>query len=325
MRVRSSRKIFIAGGIFLAGIIILCLFYRSSPWLVMHETSVDKAKEIIKTVIPALEALETKLPVSGRGTAIMETENYLRWLDGKKLTVDFVFKGQNSRWDTFEWDNKNTSSRLGAKIVTEKNYIYLESDNVTINPTVVHNSDIHDFHPMTFLTLSNSPIKTKLQNTVNYDFKADPEQYVSISINDKGIIQITSGGPVTSPKDKGLFYEYQMSFDSKRDMVPVFFRQNYKSPKGTSSSMVNIEWTKDNSKWYVSRVEYNSEPNNRDHRIFTIKNFISNVEVSDQEFLLSSLNIPNGMRVIDRISDLTYEYKKSNETIQDAHSGLTEP
>jgi hypothetical protein len=181
---------------------------------------------------------------------------------------------------------------------------------VSINPTHGHDIIRSDFHPTTFMRFGERSLIRWLQGTLEYDFMADPEQYASAKLDDKGILHIVSGGPVTSPE--GLRAEYQMSFDTKRGLIPVLLRNTAKGPKkGTGSEIVRLEWSQYDSSWYVSRVEYSVEPGNRYHRVFKIKNFSPNVEVLDEEFTLNGLNIPDGMLVHDGLAGVSYRYGTS--------------
>lgn len=311
--------------IFSVSLVIACFACRPSYAQGEKESSVEDVKAIIRRVIPALEALEAQLPVTGRGTATMETENYLGWLDGKELTVDFVFKGQNSRWDIFEWVGGSKDSRLRARVASDKYYISLVSDDsVTMNPARRHDAIRNDFHPTTFLRFKDYPLRRWLQGTLEYDFVADPEQYASAKLDDKDILHIVSGGPVTSPKGEGLSSEYQMSLDTKRGLIPVLLRSTTKSPERTGSSIIRLEWAQYDSAWYVSRVEYSVEPGNLLHRVFKIKNFSPNVEVSDEEFTLNGLNIPDGMLVHDRLAGVSYGYGTPDSHIEDLEKVLEE-
>ncbi len=322
---RDCQKIQMARRVFPISLVVAFLVCCPSFAQRQKELSIEDVKAIIRTVIPALEALEAQLPVTGRGTATMETENYLVWLDGKELTVDFVFKGQNSRWDTFEWVGGSKDSRLRARVASDKYGISLVSDDsVTINPARSHDAIRNDFHPTTFVRFLDYPLRRWLQGTLEYDFVADPEQYASAKLDDKGILHIVSGGPVTSPKGEGLSSEYQMSLDTKRGLIPVLLRSTTKRPERTSSGIVRLEWAQYDSVWYVSRVEYSVEPGNLLHRVFKIKNFSPNVEVSDEEFTLNGLNIPDGMLVHDRLAGVSYRYGTHDSHIEDLEKPLEE-
>jgi len=289
-------------------LVVVCLLCSTYYAQEQKESSVDHAKNIIRTVvIPALEALETQLPITGRGTATMETENYFKWLDGKELTIDFVFKDKNSRWDIFEWIGKSDSSRLWAGISSEKyNITFLLDDSVTINPSKGHNASQNDFHPATFLRFNDYFLTRLLQGTLNYDFASDPEHYASAKLDDNGILHIVSGGPIKN--SRVLSSEKQMSFDTKRGLLPVLLKGTTKEKERTDSTIVRLEWAQYGSAWYVSRVEYGIEPGNRDHRVFKIKNFNPNVDVSDKEFTLDGFDIPDGMMVFDRLAGVIYRY-----------------
>jgi hypothetical protein len=320
---RDGREIHMKRRIFYMGLVVICLVCRPHYAQEPRESSVEHVKAIIRTIIPALEALEAQLPRTGRGTATMETENYFDWLDGKELTMDFVFKNQNSRWDISEWIGKSNSSRLLARISSDKYNISLVHDDcVTINSSKGHNASQNDFHPTTFLRFNDYSLIKLLQGTLSYDFTADPEHYASAKLDDKGILHIVSGGPVRN--SRVLSSEKQMSFDTKRGLLPVLLKGTTKEKERTDSAIVRLEWAQYDSSWYVSRVEYSIEPGNRKHRIFKIKKFRPNVDVSDEEFTLDGLNIPDGMMVLDRLAGVNYSYGVTVRLIEDLEKPLKE-
>ena len=306
---RECRKIQVIRSVFYIVLVVVCLPCSTYYAQEQKESSVDHAKKIIRTVvIPALEALEAQLPITGKGTATMETENYFNWLDGKELTIDFVFKDQKSRWDISEWVGKSDRSRLWAGISSEKcNITFLRDDSVTINPSVGHNASENDFHPSTFLRFNDYSLISLLQGTLNYDFASDPEHHASAKLDDNGILHIVSGGPIKN--SRVLSSEKQMSFDTKRRLLPILIKGTTNEKDRTDSAIVRLEWAQYDSVWYVSRVEYSVEPGNRDYRVFKIKNFRPHVDVLDREFTLDGFNIPDGTMVFDRLADMTYQYK----------------
>ncbi len=298
-----------------------CLLYQSTHAQVQKKSSVDEVKATVRKVISALDALEEKLPATGRGTASLKMENYLNWLDDRELSVDFVFKGRNSRWDIFERIGDRNGPKLQTRVESEKCHILESYGMVDIQRAGVHDSSRDDIHPAVFTSFNDYPLIRRLQRILEYDFAANPEHYASTELDDKGILHIISGGPVESSEVLST-YEYQMSFDTKRELIPVLFKSTNKEPEGNVTSTVSLEWARYDSIWYVRRVEYNIEPGNENHRVLTIKNFSPNIDVSDKEFTLDGLNLNNRMIVHNGIKNTTYRYQEEKTQEQQFDEGI---
>jgi hypothetical protein len=77
------------------------------------------------------------------------------------------------------------------------------------------------------------------------------------------------------------------------------------------STETKLKWTKSGSVWYISQAEHILQPGKRNHISFTVKDFTPNVNVSDDDFTLDGMNIPDGTMVTDSIAHKVYPYKKS--------------
>ena len=301
-------------------LIFFCLNLQISYAQQYKEISIEQVKATIKNkVIPALEALESKLPTSGRGIAILKTENFFSRLDGRDLTVDFSFKGPNSRRDIYEMIGDKKGPKLEARVESEKSHIFENYGMVEIQRPKGHDWDQNDFHPSVFMSFRDFPLKKRLQYILEHDYSADSESYVSTELDDKGILNIINGRTAINTTD--LDAETQISFDTTKEMIPVLIKSTLKRSENTIITTVRLQWTQYDSTWYVSSFEYNIEPDNRNYK-FTIKDFYPNVNIWDKEFTVAGLDLHNGMIIQNTITHKKYRYQEEKIQEQQFDEGI---
>jgi hypothetical protein len=103
-----------------ATLIFVCLNSQFSYAQVTDKLPLDDPNTVIQSIISALKTI--KHPQTGRGRAVLRTENYLPPQDDKDLVVDFVFKDQNSRMEIFEPDRTGGFSKIRAQIKNRQKY-----------------------------------------------------------------------------------------------------------------------------------------------------------------------------------------------------------
>jgi hypothetical protein len=254
----------------------------------------DDPDAVVQRVLSALKNIE--LPATGRGTAVMETENYRHLTDKKELVIDFVFMDQTSRTDIFESRRGFTGSRLLAHVVSDKYVIKVHPSGADIGRFPRHrdrNIGL-DFHPEVFMQFKGTVLTKKLENILKY---MGQREHTSVELDDKGILHIVCRGQVAvRSKDEVYNYEERMSFDTSRGLMPVLLKSTTETPERTGSTTVRLQWAKYDSAWYPSRAEYVSQPGNRFHRVVTIESFTPDAD--EKEFILDWLDVPDGMNVV---------------------------
>ena len=143
-------------------------------------------------------------------------------------------------------------------------------------------------------------------------FIEHPEFNRPVVLDSNGIVHLIAQGHVVNPATHDEYdHKYHFSFDTQKALLPVFYCSAMRhEPNDWGRTEAKLEWTKYESDWYVSRVEYGMKPRDTVHRIATIKDFKPNVEISDEEFTLDGMDIPDGYLVVDRIAGLQYRYTK---------------
>ncbi|MBN2313158.1 MAG: hypothetical protein JXM79_04470 [Sedimentisphaerales bacterium] len=291
--------------ILLIALIISCFISQISYSKVAEPLPLDDPNAVAQMVLSAMKNVQ--FPKSGRGTATMKTEKYSKDLDGKELTVEFSFEGKNSRTDIFESKEGIKGSRLKSTIISEKYHISLSGEIATINRTRSHYDYCRDFHPEVFMAFKGYQL-TKLLG----DFVAHPEVNRTVKLDGNGILHIIAQGHVVNPATHDEYdHKFHFAFDTQRALLPVFYCSAMRhEPNDWGRTEAKLEWKKYGSEWYASRVEYGMKPSDTVHRIATIKSFKPNVEIPDEEFTLAGMEIPDGFRVVDRVSGLAYIYTK---------------
>ena len=286
------------------GSLICCPSYAQTQ----ETLPLDDPNAVVQMVLSALKAIE--MPVTGRGTAIMKTENYREMFDDKELIVDFVFKDQKSRTDIFDSFKGGKDQRLNTKVLTDKHYYSVTHLNASIKqPRHFFRDYGRDFHPSTFMKFEGILFTNWLDGLFDR-----PGVDGSVKLDNEGILHIVAHGFVEDPGDEeehGFYNEVHFAFDTQKGLLPVYLsdERTYNDPNKWGKHEAKLQWTKYDSGWYVSHAEYCTQPRNFARRIITIKKFSPNIEVSDEEFAFDALEIPDGTEVVDSIAGTTYRYE----------------
>jgi len=99
-----------------------------------------------------------------------------------------------------------------------------------------------------------------------------------------------------------------------------------------------MSWKQYGRTWYVSKGEYGKAPSSyyiigEEPRVyrpfknqveFVVEDFVPDVNISDSEFTLDGLDLPDGMPVVDRVAGVTYRYGTVPLTMADLEKPLAE-
>ena len=245
----------------------------------------------------------------------MTMEKCVPNLDGKELIVDFAFKEQKSRTDIFESSGGSKGSRLQGRVKSDKydfnyySYTHEGWGSASIYRTKGHRAmgQDFDFHPEVFKRLKGYSLIHWLETFLKAEeFEID----VSARLDGEGILHIVGRGHIVdSTRSIEYDHEIQLSFDTQKELVPVLCRNTLIYPEKTTHTIYKFQWAKFNSLWYVSRAEHSIHAGDFQRRVYiTVKNFSPNVKVSDKEFTLNGMGIPDGVLVGDRVAGVFYRY-----------------
>ncbi|MBL7185140.1 MAG: hypothetical protein ISS70_02355 [Phycisphaerae bacterium] len=278
-----------------------------------NKLPLDDPNAVMQVVLSAVKAIEQ--PTTGRGIAIVKTENYRESMDGKEFMVHFVFKDQKSREDYFEHDGEHRGPRVCAVAKSDKGYITARSA-VDIRPSESYRREIgRDFHPDTFLKFFGAQslaewLKYQLEHKFDYPgTKTDR----SVELDDDGVLHVSVRTYATTGTKHGreeIARAVKISFDTQKGYRPVYYERKVTRADGSwYTRQAKLQWARFGSAWYVSAFECNLLPSNRDHIIGTIKDFSPDVTVSDAEFTLEGMGILDRTFVHDRVAGKDYWYK----------------
>lgn len=314
---------------------------KNSPsWIIMVVASVichpslakvpdslplNDPSSVMQKLLSTLKAIET--PVAGRGTAIMTIENFFGDLDGKQLTVDFVFKDKKSRADVFESYGEHRGSRLRATASSDEVCIQALNEVYCIDRPQNYVREVGwDFHPDTFFeVLGEASLAKWLEYELEHP-RASTDR--SVELDNDGILHLLVRAHISIRRERGLEEydaETRISFDTQKDYRPVLYEKKFINTNGSWHAMqAKLQWAQFDSAWYVSTFEYNELPSNHRHTVGKIASFKPNVEVADGEFTLEGMGIVDGMYVDDKVKGMKYWYKSPSRFVADTEIPLEE-
>ena len=279
----------------------------------------DDPNAVMKMLLSAVKAIEQ--PATGRGTATMKIENIGAPFEGKDLTVDFAFKDHKSRVDIFESEAEGRGSRLQAIARSDKGFLNVLQHEVFVDRLEFYPDNVgQDFHPDTFFTFLGG---MRLVDWFEYQLDPPEPRVISVELDDDGVLRFSVRIHVVLPKRPGrAAKEYDaedtITFDTQEGLRPVSFEIRVKYSDGSwYARRANLQWAKFGSAWYVSAFECENLPSNHRHTVGTVKKFSPNVEVSDKEFTLDGMDVPDGMRVNDKIAGVHYRYTAPISLMED--------
>lgn len=294
-------------------LVIMAMICRPCGALQPDKLPLDDPKAVMRVLLSAVKAIEQ--PATGRGTAIMKTENSHESVDGKEFVVHFVFKDQKSRADYFEHDGEHRGPRVRAVATSDTGYITVRS-GVNIDPREFHRREIgRDFHPEAFLSFFGS---TSLAGWLEYQLEHEfdysgTKTERSVELDDEGVLHVSVRTYATTGARHGreeTDRAVKISFDTQKGYRPVYYERKVTRADGSwYRRQAKLQWARFGSTWYVSAFEHNMLPSNRNHTVGTIKDFRPDVTVSDAEFTLEGMGIRNRTFVHDRVADKNYWYK----------------
>ncbi len=320
-----SHRVMSKNGLSWVILVVASTICRPSLAQVPNPLPLDDPNAMIQTLLSTLKAMET--PVTGRGTAVMTIENFFGDLDGKQLTVDFVFKDKSSRADVFESDGQHRGSRLRATASSDEVCIRVLHEVYCIDRPQNYDREVGwDFHPDTFFEVLG---ETSLAKWLQYELenpRAPADR--SVELDSDGILRLSSRAHVAIRRQSGSEeYDAQatISFDTQKGYRPVLYERKFTNTNGSwHARQAKLQWARFDSAWYVSAFEYNELPSNHRHTVGKIESFKPNVEVADGEFTLEGMGIVDGMYVDDRVKGVKYWYKSPSRFAADPEVPLEE-
>jgi hypothetical protein len=258
--------------------------------------SVADPNALLQKAIGALNALEP--PATGRGRARMTLKDGVTKYVETEVVADFVFKGRSARTDIFVRDASGRLSRLYGEVGGEKVGMRVYRDRVFVEGANYHDRNIgYDFSPHRFIDVTGHPVYpvTKSLELALHS----PDALRSVELDDEGILRCMGSSQERRPSGKPRAVD-KLWLDTQKGFLPVYHESLYNDTDGTwSAEVIRLEWTQYNGVWYVSRVERDSLPSHPVRCTFVVESFTPNVEVSDKEFTLDGLGLPEGMPIED--------------------------
>jgi len=315
--IKSAKKFVLWGAVF--------VFVLSTASSTAAQVQVDEPREMLRRLIQAIEAIEN--PETGRGSVLLKMHDYEG--DREKI-MDFVFKDRLSRSDRFAYASGRRGEREVCWAVGRKCSVVCNDFNavVQVHPQKeFHRRFGYDFHPETFLCVLDDPLPEHLEALIK-----GPGN-ISIRFGNNSILHITA-----SYKDEKIYACETISIDAAKGYRPVSWKEIMEypnQPERNKETNCEIEWQKYGSTWYVKSAEFKASwtsrpqadpPVKRKHykRLvkLTVKEFHPDVEISDSEFTLEGLHLPQGMIVLDRVAGVHYRYGSGLRGIEELEEPL---
>jgi hypothetical protein len=274
-------------------------------------TPVADPNALLQKAIAALKALEP--PATGRGRARMTLKDGVTEYVETEVVADFVFKGRSARTDIFVREASGRLSRLYCEVGCEKVGMRVYRDRVFVEGADCHARDIgYDFSPRRFIDVTGYPVRPATEYLEFALHEADALR--SVELDNKGILRYMGSSEERRPSGKPRAVG-KLWLDTQKGFLPVYHESLYNDTDGTwSAEVVHLEWAQYHGVWYVSRVERDSPPSHQVRRTFTVESFTPNVEVSDREFTLDGLGLPEGMPIEDDTAgNVRYLYRPPDE------------
>jgi hypothetical protein len=175
-----------------------------------------------------------------------------------------------------------------------------------------------DFHPATLFNFLDASLEETLKNQLTH-----PNFKKSVEIDQEGILRLFSSAHAGVRRGKDYNEEIQLGFDTRKGLRPVCYERIFRCSDGSwSARKVSFQWAWFDSAWYVSAFEYSELPANFRHVVGTVESFSPNAKVSDDEFTLEGLGVPDGALVVDDIAGVTYRYGTPDSRIEDLDKSL---
>jgi hypothetical protein len=249
----------------------------------------DDPKAVLNNVLSAIQ--NVALVPSGRGTAIMTAD--ARWPEPAEepAIMDFVFKGQMSRFDRFVSVEGKKGARLHARVITERREFGINPQYGSVRPALhtLHYAVGADFHPQVFMHLGGMGI-----NDI-FKLMASPDNTLSADMDSNDVIHLVArcqGESRDGPYDHTL----RVSVDTRRAFLPVLLAMEidyHKQPARSQREMVKCDWVKWGSGWYVRSADYRfyaiGFPDQGDYERFEVTQFDPNAQISDTEVYVTGL------------------------------------
>jgi hypothetical protein len=274
----------------------------------------DSSRVLIETIIKATESFGH--PQAGRGTArvrntsVSPTEEY---------EMFFVFNGNCSRSDRYVTKDGRVGEREVVWSMGRDVYVGLNPHNAVVHAKPedqFYRNFGYDFHPDTFIKIDAYPVTRVLKAWLT-SAPTIPNGSLTTEC-DGNIITI-----ITLVSDSVSWQKETVQLDSSKGYRPISWSlegRNSAIETQNISKKCSISWQMLNGKWYVASADlelmgYEALHGNRPaSRIsFRITDFSEDATISDEAFTLAGIGVPDGLRVVDSITGVTYRYGKAEK------------
>jgi hypothetical protein len=270
-------------------------------------------KAIWHEVISAVKMIQN--PPMGKGSALVASTTSLGPSENHIAIMDFEFKSAMRRSDMFLATEKGEKGRRENTWAQGNEYaVTYNSANVKIDQKLTrgfYRKVGYDFHPETFLYLTDHPISFLLEKEVN------GPGILSVTKDENGILNL-----ICKYEDPNKRIYHLKSFDPSKGYRPVAMHdivEFLKDHRKDINDAYTIEWAKYDSAWYVksAKIEavYWSKDSNAPAKMITevaIQNFEPNVDIDSNDFNIEGLGVPKGTTVVDKIKNREYKYQEAN-------------
>jgi beta-lactamase regulating signal transducer with metallopeptidase domain len=299
---------------------------RWQNWWNQHKTDMQVESEPVDTDNPrdAVSAIVEQLKSvkhvhSGRGSADVvdvHTNSSYQSSTRTERILDFRFEGDLSRSDAFTSERGERGDfecgwAIGPMSSVRYNKAY-GSVTVQARPFGQFYRKLgYDFHPETFPRMYQNSIVELLEALVK-----QPQVTLKVTQEPKDILRIVSEHKDETSEEKLIMLLINGADGMRLSSWEYTARDSTEGSTGARRSSLRLKWKKYAGLWYISEAisegaGVHDGLRTEGRTTVTIREFIPNVEIEDEEFTLDGLDIPPGAMVNDRILDTRYRYAGS--------------
>jgi len=322
------------------GLRLLCKRFRLITIAVVFLATVShvaaevpaETQQALDAIVEALKAVQH--PATGKGTALLTSTRQEpgEGVSSEELQVDFRFKHELTRSDVYASDGKERGPWKSLWAIGRQARLVYADEGVDVKPKGAlyqfHRQFGRDFHPEVFNQRTPKPLWKTIEH-----LKTLTKPTVTVSLEDDGVVHV-----VSHIQDGEGYSRTEISLDPSigyRLVGSTTRNENVSEVNPLFSMRYKAEWKQYDGEWYVEKAVFEQEgihvepEGGQDARKsfksrteVSVLDFTPNVTLSDAEFSLEGLSVPQGTLIVDDVVGVHYRYGETSITEEDLTAPL---